>query len=165
MTQRITSGETVFFAAEPTLWDMRQAAKLALRDDVQKIPFIVTDEIHYYSDFVERLFLDTKESMKNALELGEKIVGEKNGAWRCAALWSLENWSGVLLHRQGNKLLYAYIPLLTKETAELEHTISLALSQMAREVQDSPIMLEKSIPAGLHQLSELLEILSEEMEV
>lgn len=165
MRHRITSGETAFVSIEPRLWDMRHAAKAALRDNAAKTPFVVTDEIHYYSDFVERLFLDPKECGKSAMELGDKIVGEENGAWRCAALWSLDSGSGVLLHRQGNQLLYAYIPLVSRETAEREHALSIMLSQIANEARDTPIMLGKAIPAGLHRLSEVLEILSEEMEV
>ena len=73
MRHRITSGETAFVSIEPRLWDMRHAAKAALRDNAAKTPFVVTDEIHYYSDFVERLFLDPKECGKSAMELGQRV--------------------------------------------------------------------------------------------
>lgn len=165
MRQNLTSGETVFFDRSEKLWDMRKAAKQALRDDAPKTRFVVTMVVDYYANMLEQLFLDAEESMENALELGEQIVGEEDGAWRCAALWSLNSGTGVLLHREGSKLYYAYIPLMTKEAAEWEHIISLSLSQLAKEAKDTPIQLERALPAGQHRLYELLEILSEEIEV
>ncbi len=166
MLPEITSGETTFFAPEPSLWNMRQATKIALRDDLPTVRFTVTCHDEYYLRGIDDMLFSPQELRKKALLLGEKITGEERDAWRCAALWQTNpSWSGILLHRQGNKLLCAHIPLMDKGRAEFEHEVALALSQIASEARDTPIMLEKAIPAGLHRLSEVLEILSEEMEV
>lgn len=165
MSNGITLGETTFIAPEQTLWDMRQAAKVASREGLPKMRYMIAYEEYYYGDYVGRILADRCEAMQEAMRFGDAVVGETDGAWRCAALWSLESRTGVLLHRVENKLLYAYIPLVTEETAQREHAITVALSTFAHEVGDAPIMLEKAIPAGQHKLSDILEILSEEMEV
>lgn len=166
MLPGISGGEATFFAPEPSLWDMRQAMKIALRDDLPTIKFVVTCHDEYYLRGVDELLSGPQELRKKALMLGDKITGEEQDAWRCAALWQMDPlWSGILLHRQGNKLLCAYIPLIDKERAEFEHEVALALSQMAKEARDVPVLLEKGIPAGQHSLSEILDILSEGTEV
>ena len=165
MRQKITSGETAFCTPESCLWDMRQAAKAALLNDAPKQKFVVTYEEHYYGNILEQLLSDPQQCVENALILGDKIVGEQDGAWKCAALWSLSSWTGVLLHRHGEQLLYAYIPLLKKETAEREHELAMALGRLAKAAQDTPILLERPIAFGRHQLSDILETLSEGLEV
>ena len=166
MLPKITNGEATFFAPEPSLWDMRQATKIAMRDGLPTIKFTVTCHDEYYLHGIDDLLYSTQELRKKALLLGDKITGDELDTWRCAALWQLDpSWSGVLLHRQGNKLLCAYIPLMDRKTAKFEHEVALALSQMAKEVRDMPVLLERGIPAGQHSLSEILDILSEGTEV
>lgn len=166
MLPEITSGETTFFAPEPSLWDMRQATKIALRDDLPTVRFTVTCHDEYYLRGIDDMLFSPQELRKKALLLGDKITGEERDAWRCAALWQMDpSWSGILLHRQGNKLLCAYIPLMDKGRAEFEHEVALALLQMAKEARDVPVLLEKNIPAGQHSLAGILDILSEGTEV
>lgn len=165
--QRVITGEAVFLEEMEGLWDLRQSTKSALQDNVHSKRFVVKAEEDYYTDrSLEQLLLIPEECKAYALELGDQIVGEENGAWRCAAIWSLESGMGVLMHREGTALYYAYLPIVAKEAAVREHTLSLALSRLAKEAgDDAMIRLESSISAGEYRLCELLETLSEEIEV
>jgi hypothetical protein len=165
MQKTITSGETVFVPLERTAWDTRQAVKAALRADQPMQRFTVTYEDDYYWVFLNQVLDDPDGAMEEMLKLGDKVVGEEDGAWRCASFWSLGDGMGVLLHRDGDRLYCSCLPLMTKETAEREHAASVALGRLAQEADDMPIRLENDIREGMHKLGDILEILSEAMDV
>ena len=134
MPEAIHEGETVFLKPEQNLWDMRQATKIAMRDGVPKKRFFITHEDYYYCTCLDDTLSSPHQLIETALALGEQIVGEVDGAWKCAALWSLEDWTGILLHRERDTLFCTYLPLIDKETADTEHNVSMALAVLAREV-------------------------------
>ena len=72
---------------------------------------------------------------------------------------------GVLLHLEEERLLGAYVPLVTEEIARKEHALSLSLATLAREAQSIFLLLERNLPSGKYQLSELLHILSEQLDI
>jgi hypothetical protein len=166
MQPRITAGATVFVAPERSAWDTRQAVKAAIRMAQPKRRLTVTHDVDYYGVFLDQLLDDPGGVLETAFQLGDKIVGEEDGAWRCAAFWSLGgDGLGVLLHRDRDKLFFSCLPLMPEETAEQEHAVAVALGRLAREADGMPIRLEKDIREGMHKLTDILDVLAEGMEV
>lgn len=162
---RIRNGDAVFTALEHSVWDVRQAAKQAVLAGNPIQGFVVTHEEQYYPRCLDQILSDESRLDEEVLALGENIVGNVGGRLRCAALWDMDGRDGILLHRDGNALLCAYIPVITQKAASTEHALALKLVALAEEVKDTPIHLDCDIPHGRWKLHKLLHYLSEQMEV
>ncbi len=161
----VKEGEAIFLPPERCLWEMRQAAKRAARKGREAQRFIVTHEEDYYANMLDQQLANEKELRALAVSLGGKVVGEQNGSLCCAALWDMSTWEGVLLHRKGASILCAYLPAMTVETANAEHLLAARLAALADEMQDIPVLLDRGIRAGRHDMRFLLHLLSKQMDV
>ena len=160
----IPRGKAIFLPPERCLWDIRQASKHALLSGHKPQRFIVADEMMYYPGALE-LTLTSPDMIEEAVEAySEAIRGEERGCLRCVYLWESPG-EGVLLHLEEERLLGAYVPLVTEEIARKEHALSLSLATLAREAQNMPLLLERELPSGRYQLSELLQVLSEQLDI
>lgn len=160
----IPRGEAVFLPLERCLWDIRQASKHAFLSGRKPQRYVVADEMMYYPGALERVLISPNMIEETVQAYREAMLGQERGCFRCVYLW--ENWGeGVLLHLEKERLLSAYVPLVTEEIARKEHALSLSLTTLAREAQNMPIVLERELPSGRHQLSELLHILSEQLDI
>lgn len=160
----IPRGEAVFLPLERCLWDIRQASKHAFLSGHKPQRYVVADEMMYYPGALERVLISPNMIEETVQAYREAMLGQERGCFRCVYLW--ENWGeGALLHLEKERLLSAYVPLVTEEIARKEHALSLSLTTLAREAQNMPIVLERELPSGRHQLSELLHILSEQLDI
>ena len=162
---RICDGEAIFTSARDSLWDMRQSAKQALLRGDSLQAFVVTKEEMHCPHALDQILSQRRRLEEIALMLGENIVGAADGRLRCAALWDIGSWDGVLLHREGRTLFCAYIPIVSQQKAFDEHVISMRLAALAEEAKEMQVFLDYGIPAGRWSLHELLHSLSEQIEV
>ena len=160
----IPRGEAVFLPPEYYLWDIRQASKHALLSGHKPQQFVVTDEMMYYPGALERVLTSPDMLEETVQTYREAMRGEEQGCFRCVYLWESPG-EGVLLHLEKEQLLSAYVPLVTEEITRKEHALSLSLATLAREAQNIPVVLERGLPSGRYQLSELLHVLSEQLEI
>ena len=163
--ERIREGEAVFHPIELSLWDVRQEAKQRILDGDPAWLFRVTQEISYDPHMLDQLMWDEETLRETARSLGEKIVGTQNGALNCAALWDGADEDGILLHMEGDELVCAYLPLITKAAAEKEHALSMKVAALASEADDVPIRLDRKLEAGRWSLKRLLQYLAEQIDV
>lgn len=162
-SDQIRQGKTAFYAPEPCLWDMRQAAKQAVLDKQPTRQFVVTHEEMYYPNMLDQLLFASNKLLEEAITFGDALIGHVDGCLRCALLWE-SGWQGFLLHREGSTLLCAYVPFITSRVAEKEHQLSIAMDALAVQAEDSSIVLDKPLKAGKYSLQELLHYLSEQMD-
>ena len=160
---KIRQGEAVFLPPEPCLWDMRQAAKQAIRDEKDAQRFMVVHEEMYYPGMLDQLLATPGRLQEEVLLYGDAITGEKDGGLRCAFLW--EGSEGLLLHRDGSELLCAFVPAVTEGLAHREHELAMMLAALAGQAEDTPVVLDRGIKPGKHVLRELLHYISEQMDV
>lgn len=163
--ERIREGEAVFHPIEQSIWDVRQEAKQRMLDGDPAWLFRVTQEISYDPHMLDQLMWDEDSLRETARSLGEKIVGTHNGALNCAALWDDAEEEGILLHLEGEELVCAYLPLMSKADAEKEHALSMKLAGLAAEADDVPIRIDRKLEAGRWSLKQLLLYLSEQIDV
>ena len=162
-TLLIPNGEAIFLPLERCLWDIRQASKHALLSGHKPQRFIVADEMMYYPGALDRT-LTSPDMIKETLQTDrEAMLGQERDCLRCVYLWE-HCGEGVLLHLEEERLLGAYVPLVTEEITRKEHALSLSLATLAREAQSMSLLLERELPSGRYQLSELLHILSEQLD-
>lgn len=145
------------------MWDMRQAMRQAVLDRITPQGYIIVRDEMYYPNVLDGLLQQQGKLQEIAEALDESIDGEIDGLLRCALLWE-NHKCGLLLHREENRLLCAYHPTMTRQQAETEHEVSLQLAELARRAGDVPIYLDRSIADGAHQLSHLLDYLSEQLD-
>ena len=159
-----TQGSAIFIAGIQSLWDIRQATKQALLDAPQVQRYVITREELYYPNALDLLLCDPQQLQEAAFQLADKITGTEDERLRCALLWE-RPYRGVLLHRHGNALQLAFYPPLTFQQAEKEHDAAMRLSAMAFEAQDIMVRLDRAICSGEHRLSDVLESISEQMDI
>lgn len=159
----IQQGEAVFLPPEPCLWDLRLAAKRAIRDEKEARSFIVVREEMYYPGMLDQLLGTPGRLKKEALMYGEAITGSEDGCLRCALLWESSR-EGLLIHGDGPALLCAYVPAVTKELVRREYEWALTLAALAGQAADTPVVLDRGIGPGRHALREILHDLSEQMD-
>jgi hypothetical protein len=162
---RAQEGEAIFHPMELSLWDVRQEAKQRAMDGSPAWLFRVKHEVQYDPHTLNQLLWDPKQLQELEESLGEKIIGVENGALNCAALWDGENEEGILIHKEGDELICAYLPLMSKAEAEKEHALSMKLAALASEADDVPIRIDRKIEAGRWSLKRLLHYLSEQIDV
>ena len=160
----IPRGEAVFLPPERCLWDIRQASKHALLSGHRPQRFVVADETMYYPGALERVLASPDMIDETVQAYREAMRGEERGCLRCVYLWESRG-EGVLLHLEEERLLSAYVPLVTEDIARGEHALSLSLATLAGEAQNIPVVLERELAPGRYQLSELLHLLSEQLDV
>ena len=92
------------------------------------------------------------------------MSGVESKRLRCALLWE-QPGLGALLHKDGDHLCFAFYPPITYQLAKREHETAMRLSAIACEAENLSIQLDQAIRAGEHKLSEVLEYLSEQIDV
>ena len=157
-------GAAVFLPPEPSLWDMRQAAKHAILDGEEARRFIVVQMEMYYRGMLNQLLRKPGRLQEEALIYNKAVVGENGGCLRCVLLWE-ENREGLLLHSHDGLLLCAYVPVVTESLVRKEHDLALTLAALADHATDVPIALDRNIQPGTYVLRELLHYMSEQMDI
>ncbi len=160
----IQQGAAVFLLPEPCLWELRRAAKRAIRDGKEARRFIVVREEMYYPGMLDQLLSTPGRLQRETRMYGDAIAGEEGGCLRCALLWESRQ-EGLLLHDEGSALLCACVPAVTRELADREREWARIVAALADQAADIPVVLDRGIQPGLYALRELLHDLSERMDV
>ena len=66
----------------------------------------------------------------------------------------------MLLHREGDRILCAYVPVLTEQVLQKERELAQALNRLADDAGNLPILYERYLCPGKYQLRELLHELA-----
>ena len=126
--------------------------------------FVVTHEDDYLPGVLDSFLCDPGQLENLLKELDEKIIGNRNGAYRCAALWNWERQSGLLIHKESTAILCAFLPLVTMEQARLEKELSWTISQLAIRAGDTIVDLGWKPLSGKWKLADVLQCLAEQVD-
>ena len=156
---RVQRGSAIFLAPQYDMWTLRQATRRAILSGQAAQDFVVVESTMYYPTMLDNVlgFEIRRDSI--AASYGDRIVGETDGGWRCALLYE-PGREGLLLHREGDRLLCAYVPVLTEQVIQKERALALALNRLADDAGNLPILYERYLCPGKYQLRELLHELA-----
>ena len=157
-------GAAVFLPPEPSLWDLRQATKQAIRARKERQPYIIVQNEIYYSGILDQLLRTPSRLQKESLLYSKAIIGEEKGCLRCVLLWE-DKREGLLLHSNDGLLRCAYVPAVTESLLHKEHELALTLAVLADHAADVSITLDRNIQPGAYVLRELLHYISEQMDI
>ena len=158
------NAKAVFLPFPGSLDLLRRSTVRSLTAGASASRFIVTHEDDYLPGVLDSILCDPGRVEKLLKELNEKIIGNRNGAYRCAALWDWDRRGGLLIHKEGTAILCAFIPLVTMEQARLEKELSLAISQLALRAGDTIVDLGWRPPSGKRKLADVLKYLAEQVD-
>lgn len=157
-------GETIFVSEFHGLWDMRQEIKQAYLNGQEAKSYLISHEEMYYTNMLDQVLSDSEKLQDSISEILASMSGVESNRLRCALLWE-QPGRGVLLHKDGDHLCFAFYPPITYQIAKREHETAMRLSAIACEAENLSIQLDNAISAGEHKLSEVLEYLSEQIDV
>ena len=126
--------------------------------------FVVTHEDDYLPGVLNSILCDPGQLENLLKELDKKIIGNRNGAYRCAALWDWDRKSGLLIHKKEETVLCAFLPLVTADQARLEKELSWTLSQLALRAGDTIVDLDWKSLSGKRKLADVLQCLAEQVD-
>ena len=160
---RVHSGSAIFLAPLYDMWTLRQATRSAILSGQAAQDFIVVESTMYYPTMLDNVlgFEIRRDSI--AAGYGDRIVGETAGCWRCALLYE-PGREGLLLHREGDRLLCAYVPVMTEQVIQKERELAQALNRLADDAGNLPILYGRYLCPGKYQLRELLHELANSVE-
>lgn len=93
------------------------------------------------------------------------VDSEADGVLSCVVFWDMHLRQGVLLHRRGFQWFLAVLPELDAASAEREEQAVSELMELSQRTQGIPIRMGRSIERGRHELSHLLDIIAEQIDV
>ena len=158
------NSKAVFLPFPGSLDSLRRSTVRSLLAGVSESRFIVTYEDDYLPGVLNSIFCDPGQLENLLKELDEKIIGNRNGAYRCAALWDWERQSGLLIHQESTAILCAFLPLVTIEQARFEKELSWTISQLAIRAGDTIVDLGWKPQSGKRKLADVLNYLAEQVD-
>ena len=156
---RVQRGSAIFLAPQYDMWTLRQATRRAILTGQAAQDFVVVESTMYYPNMLDNVLGFEVRRDSIAASYGDRIVGETAGCWRCALLYE-PGREGLLLHREGDRILCAYVPVLTEQVIQKERELAQALNRLADDAGNLPILYGRYLCPGKYQLRELLHELA-----
>ena len=146
--KKFPSGQAVFFPLDQGFWnllDLRKHTVRAMLTDAQTQEYYITDEEMYLPGVLDRLQEESKQWDKEIKDFDKKAAGTKNGAYRCIALWNGSYQEGILVHQEKERMLCAYLPVITAADAQRDQALIRQLEGLAFFARNTKVYLYNKI--------------------
>lgn len=164
-------GEAVFLEwyGDPSpeadnLWELRQQVKTMLLAGQKPRRFVVTEIVNFHLGMVNAMLGDMHAMEEHLQTVQGSVSDETGGVFSGVALWDMNLSEGVLVHRSGVQWVVAALPIMDAEAAKRETQAATDLATLAIQSAGIPIRLDRVIEPGRYALSDLLDILSEQID-
>lgn len=164
-------GEAVFLEwyGDPSpeaenLWELRQQVKTMLLAGQTPKRFVVTEVVNLRPGVVNAMLGDMCKMENHLQTVQGDVSDETDGVFSGVALWDMKMCEGALIHRSGAQWVVAALPIMDVEGAKREERAATDLATMAVQSAGIPIRLDKTIEPGRYALSDLLDMLSEQID-
>lgn len=147
------------------LWELRQQTKTMLQMGTAPHRFMITEVINLSPGVVNLILGDIYAMAHHLGEVTGDVDGEVGGVFASVALWDTQLNEGILIHRSGVQWLVAALPIMNALAARREEQAAMDLDRLAKQTEGITIHLDKAIEPGRHSLSQLLDMLSEQIDV
>lgn len=158
----IRQRKALFLPMPETFEELRKLTKQALLEENPVLPFVVTGEEEYFQDnFLYSAIDNPTKLLEEAAVREASIIGKTGNALRCMAMWSAESGTGVLVHMERDRLLCAYLPILTRQAAQYEISLAARLKRIAVMKGTEELDRRFCVSKGNWQVSDLLAKLAD----
>ena len=164
-------GEAIFLEwyGDPSLeadnlWELRQQTKTMLLAGQGPQRFVVTEVVNLRPGDVNAILGDMRTVASHLKIVQGNVSDEVDGVFSCVALWDMRLSEGALMHRSGVQWLVAALPIMDMGGAQREEQAATDLTTLAMKPTGISIRLNRTIEPVRYALSDLLDILSEQID-